>query len=286
MKTILAMALCTLILSCHSGKTQTATEQESSGTETERLETVSLKQLSGTEWVQISPKCRNSYQIIGFSDSTFTRKITIRQILSTWKFRFYLSDGIPERFDSSRVGISDSGTHIVKYNSDSRSILCNKVISLHGDTLTLYSKNEPGSIVEDIHDTVFVFKRLCPISSKQLAGTAWKHAHNADSPHSEIYEFRSKVVINAGPTDYEDAIFSTKTYYLSSTADESFDPSKVGKPSSGCHLYLQDVRDHRTEDWLIESFDEEKGIMVINFGEYFHVTGEVRKWTLKRVSPK
>ena len=272
------------MLSCHTSNQRTATEQATGRQETERLDTVSLKQLSGTEWVQVRPKCGDSYQIIGFSDSIFTRKITINKILSTWKFRFYLSDGIPERFDFSRVGMSDSGTHIVKYDSDSRSILCNKVISIHGDSLTLFCKNEPSSSINNIRDTVFVFKRLRPVSSKQLDGTAWTYIESVGKTDFEVIGFSSELMQYVDHTDYEDFPLGSQKYYLSPTVGEPFDSLKVGKPTSGNYLYTQDVESDWSEKWLIETLDEEKGIMVTRGSHRF--TNMENKCILKRIYPK
>ena len=78
---------------------------------------------------------------------------------SKYEISYYLSKGIPNVYDGSKVGKIGSGTHIIYYAKPRKKILSYKIVSLKGDTLTL-SQYAPRAIGRNAGTVIITLKRV------------------------------------------------------------------------------------------------------------------------------
>ena len=111
-------------------------------------QTITLSQLNGTTWSQISPDNKATPTTVVFSCKTITRTTsypTLNESI-TRTFPYYLDTKEPTSFISENVGKVVKGGYIVKSLTKSKSFQSFKVISLKNDTLTLYYEPDENAI--------------------------------------------------------------------------------------------------------------------------------------------
>ncbi|MCM1148445.1 MAG: hypothetical protein NC124_16800 [Clostridium sp.] len=132
------------------------------------------------------------------------------------------------------------------------------------------------------------------IKSRQLDGTTWKVIWK-DKWVEKRWVFSSKelketVYLHKISKSYK----HTYAYYLTPTNSEPFLHKKAGTSTSGKFLYLYDKTKKERKELIIESFDQEKGLMTVRYiaqpmkkgtGPYYG-SGEPVIYTLKRMSNK
>ena len=123
---------------------------------------VNTKQLTGTTWEMVSPQPGDTSRRIMFSDSIVTRTINYRLLGTTGEseFKYYLDDDIPSSFDFSQVGKRNSGQYLIKYNSKTNTFMGYKVLGFSCDTLTLYWKPKPNTVVGGNQGVTFVYRKI------------------------------------------------------------------------------------------------------------------------------
>ena len=78
---------------------------------------------------------------------------------SKYEISYYLSKGIPNVYDGSKVGKIGSGTHIIYYAKPRKKILSYEIVSLKDDTLTL-SQYAPRAIGRNAGIVTITLKRV------------------------------------------------------------------------------------------------------------------------------
>ena len=88
-------------------------------------------------------------------------KYVYRDKVDTSKYErfYYLSKGVPNVYDGSKVGKIGSGTHIIYYAKRRKKILSYEIVSLKGDTLTL-SQYAPRAIGRNAGIVTIKLKRV------------------------------------------------------------------------------------------------------------------------------
>ena len=99
---------------------------------------IQLNQLIGT-WELLDDRYEGEYVKWEISDKKL-RDITTYQLInktSILETEYYLSTGIPQRYDSTLVGKVKSGTHIIFFAKIRKIIRYYEIVSLENDILTL-----------------------------------------------------------------------------------------------------------------------------------------------------
>ena len=141
------LILIVLIVSCTISKAETL---------------VTLQQLQG-KWQRTEDTYKVDTQTWTFKKASFIveNKYVYRDKVDTSKYEisYYLSKGIPNVYDGSKVGKIGSGTHIIYYAKRRKKILSYKIVSLKGDTLTL-SQYAPRAIGRNAGIVTITLKRV------------------------------------------------------------------------------------------------------------------------------
>ena len=123
---------------------------------------VTLQQLQGI-WQRTEDTYKVDTQTWTFKKTSFIveNKYVYRDKVDTSKYEifYYLSKGIPNVYDGSKVGKIGSGTHIIYYAKPRKKILSYKIVSLKGDTLTL-SQYAPRAIGRNAGTVIITLKRV------------------------------------------------------------------------------------------------------------------------------
>lgn len=124
--------------------------------------TISLQQLNGTTWDMVHPEASETPTKRTFTTTTIHETVYFKIIdkLMSGEFKYYLDDKIPDDFDFSKVGKKDSGTYIIEYNDSDGSFMWYKVVNVTNDTLTLYWKPEPNTVIGGNEGMTFIYKRI------------------------------------------------------------------------------------------------------------------------------
>ena len=123
---------------------------------------VTLQQLQGI-WQRTEDTYKVDTQTWTFKKTSFIveNKYVYRDKVDTSKYEifYYLSKGVPNVYDGSKVGKIGSGTHIIYYAKPRKKILSYKIVSLKGDTLTL-SRYAPRAIGRNAGTVIITLKRV------------------------------------------------------------------------------------------------------------------------------
>lgn len=123
---------------------------------------VTLQQLQG-KWQCTEDIYKVNTETWTFKKASFIveNKYVYRDKVDTSKYEifYYLSKGIPNVYDGSKVGKIGSGTHIIYYAKPRKKILSYKIVSLKGDTLTL-SQYAPRAIGRNAGIVTMTLKRV------------------------------------------------------------------------------------------------------------------------------
>lgn len=123
---------------------------------------VTLQQLQG-KWQRTEDTYKVDTQTWTFKKASFIveNKYVYRDKVDTSKYEifYYLSKGVPNVYDGSKVGKIGSGTHIIYYAKPRKKILSYKIVSLKGDTLTL-SQYAPRAIGRNAGTVIITLKRV------------------------------------------------------------------------------------------------------------------------------
>ncbi len=123
---------------------------------------VTLQQLEGT-WVVIDPTYEDMSETCRFFNNQFawTRQYDLRSRVETLtnNIQYYLSTGIPVRYDSTLVGKVKSGTHIIYYAPKRKLIKYYEIVSLKGDILTI-SYYAPRAVGRNAGTVTLTLKRV------------------------------------------------------------------------------------------------------------------------------
>ena len=121
---------------------------------------IQLNQLIGT-WELLDDRYEGEYVKWEISNQRL-RKYRTYQILnktSIYEKEYYLSTGIPQRYDSTLVGKVKSGTHIIYYAGIRKTIRYFEIVSLQNNILTLRYYTEKA-IGREAGYVTKVFKRI------------------------------------------------------------------------------------------------------------------------------
>ncbi len=147
MKELLILILVILIVSCNIGKTETF---------------ASLQQLQG-KWQRMEDTYKVDTETWTFQKTSIIveDKYVYGNKVDTSKYElsYYLSKGIPDVYDSSKVGNIGTGTHIIYYSKLRKKILYYEIISLKGDILTL-SHYAPRAVGRNAGTVTLILKRV------------------------------------------------------------------------------------------------------------------------------
>ena len=123
---------------------------------------VTLQQLQG-KWQCTEDTYNEDTEMWTFKKTSFTveYKYVYKDKVDTSKYEmfYYLSKGVPNVYDGSKVGKIGSGTHIIYYAKPRKKILSYKIVSLKGDTLTL-SQYAPRAIGRNAGIVTITLKRV------------------------------------------------------------------------------------------------------------------------------
>lgn len=123
---------------------------------------VTLQQLQG-KWQCTEDIYKVNTETWTFKKASFIveNKYVYRDKVDTSKYEifYYLSKGIPNVYDGSKVGKIGSGTHIIYYAKPRKKILSYKIVSLKGETLTL-SQYAPRAIGRNAGIVTIKLKRV------------------------------------------------------------------------------------------------------------------------------
>ena len=123
---------------------------------------VTLQQLQGM-WQRTEDIYKEDTQTWTFKKASFIveNKYVYRDKVDTSKYEifYYLSKGVPNVYDGSKVGKIGSGTHIIYYSKRRKKILSYEIVSLKGDTLTL-SQYAPRAIGRNAGIVTITLKRV------------------------------------------------------------------------------------------------------------------------------
>ena len=123
---------------------------------------VTLQQLQG-KWQRTEDTYKVDTQTWTFKKTSFIveNKYVYRDKVDTSKYEmfYYVSKGVPNVYDGSKVGKIGSGTHIIYYAKPRKKILSYKIVSLKGDTLTL-SQYAPRAIGRNAGTVIITLKRV------------------------------------------------------------------------------------------------------------------------------
>lgn len=145
MKKLLILII--LIVSCNISKAETL---------------VTLQQLQGM-WQRTEDIYKVDTQTWTFKKTSFSveNKYVYRDKVDTSKYElsYYLSKGVPNVYDGSKVGKIGSGTHIIYYAEPRKKIMSYKIVSLKNDTLTI-SYYAPRAIGRNAGIVTITLKRV------------------------------------------------------------------------------------------------------------------------------
>lgn len=123
---------------------------------------VTIQQLTGT-WKVIDPAYDDFIETYGFSKKSmsWTRQYFFNSKVETYtnESHYYLSTGIPIRYDSTLVGKVKSGTHIIYYAPKRKLIKYYEIVSLKGDILTI-SYYAPRAVGRNAGTVTLTLKRV------------------------------------------------------------------------------------------------------------------------------
>ena len=123
---------------------------------------VTLQQLQGI-WQRTEDTYKVDTQTWIFKKASFIveNKYVYRDKVGTSKYEmfYYLSKGVPNVYEGSKVGKIGSGTHIIYYAKPRKKILSYEIVSLKGDTLTL-SQYAPRAIGRNAGTVIITLKRV------------------------------------------------------------------------------------------------------------------------------
>ena len=123
---------------------------------------VTLQQLQG-KWQRTEDTYKVDTQTWTFKKASFIveNKYVYRDKVDTSKYEmfYYLSKGVPNVYDGSKVGKIGSGTHIIYYAKPRKKILSYKIVSLKDDTLTI-SYYTPRAIGRNAGIVTITLKRV------------------------------------------------------------------------------------------------------------------------------
>ena len=120
-----------------------------------KSQSVTIEQLSGTKWQQISPE-DGSATTWEFTDSEIKETVCYKEsspLISVRKY--YLTTDVPTTFDLTKVGGNSSGKYLVYYIDKSKRMFYEEVISLSNDTLKLHIGNTSDAIGGIAHMEVY-----------------------------------------------------------------------------------------------------------------------------------
>jgi len=104
------------------------------------------------------------------------------------------------------------------------------------------------------------------VKLSQLAGTTWKTIKPNDTKIERMWTFSSKVYKQYRIYTFDNYRKSpgvTYPFYLDSIYSFNFEHSKVGVSKKGCYIHEYNANKNYSDIWVIESFDDDKGIMTI-----------------------
>lgn len=123
---------------------------------------VTLQQLQG-KWQCTEDIYKVNTETWTFKKASFIveNKYVYRDKVDTSKYEifYYLSKGVPNVYDGSKVGKIGSGTHIIYYAKPRKKILSYKIVSLKDDTLTI-SYHAPRAIGRNAGIVIIKLKRV------------------------------------------------------------------------------------------------------------------------------
>ena len=123
---------------------------------------VSIQELKGT-WKVINPTYNDLIETFDFSNTSmsYTRQYSYNSKTETYtnKSQYYLSTGIPVKYDSTLVGKVKTGTHIIYYLLKMKLIKHYEIVSLKNDTLTI-SYYVPRAIGRNAGTVTLTLKRV------------------------------------------------------------------------------------------------------------------------------
>lgn len=122
---------------------------------------VSIQELMGT-WKVINPTYNDMIETFDFTKTSmsYTRQYSYNSKTETYtnKSQYYLSTGIPVKYDSTLVGKVKTGTHII-YVLKMKLIKHYEIVSLKNDTLTI-SYYVPRAIGRNAGTVTLTLKRV------------------------------------------------------------------------------------------------------------------------------
>lgn len=124
--------------------------------------TISLQQLNGTTWEISYPELKETPTKRSFTTTTIQETVdfTVINKRATGSSKYYLDDKIPDKFDFSKVGENKSGAYIIIHSDFDSSFMWYKVVNVTNDTLTLYWKPEPNTVIGVNEGVTFIYKRI------------------------------------------------------------------------------------------------------------------------------
>ena len=104
------------------------------------------------------------------------------------------------------------------------------------------------------------------VKLSQLAGTTWKTVKPNDTKILRMWTFSSKgykryMVYTMYDNRKSEGL--TYSFYLDPVNSYKFEHSKVGVSKKGCYIHEYNSNKNYSDIWVIESFDDDKGIMTI-----------------------
>lgn len=123
---------------------------------------ISIQELMGT-WKVINPTYNDLIETFDFTKTSmsYTRQYSYNSKSETYtnKSQYYLSTGIPAKYNSTLVGKAKSGTHIIYYVQKKKLIKHYEIVSLKDNTLTI-SYYAPRAIGRNAGTVTIKLKRV------------------------------------------------------------------------------------------------------------------------------
>lgn len=210
---------------------------------------ISIQELMGT-WKVINPTYNDLIETFDFTKTSmsYTRQYSYNSKAETYtnKSQYYLSTGIPAKYNSTLVGKAKSGTHIIYYVQKKKLIKHYEIVSLKDNTLTI-SYYAPRAIGRNAGTVTLTLKRVVScntgktgnlVTLQQLQGK-WQRTEDIYKVDTQTWTFQKASFIVENKYVYRDKIDNSKYeifYYLSKGVPNVYDGSKVGKIGSGTHI--------------------------------------------------
>lgn len=123
---------------------------------------ISIQELMGT-WKVINPTYNDLIETFDFTKTSmsYTRQYSYNSKAETYtnKSQYYLSTGIPTKYNSTLVGKAKNGTHIIYYAQKKKLIKHYEIVSLKDNTLTI-SYYAPRAIGRNAGTVTLTLKRV------------------------------------------------------------------------------------------------------------------------------